>query len=102
MGFQLERHDGRLCAAGEMTIYSAQSMKEQLLTAAAGAAEDLLLDLSAVTELDTCGVQVLLLMQRLVGAEQRSLRLIEPSAEVREALGLCGLAGLHDHTRQEA
>ena len=93
MGFQLDRRDGRLCAVGEMTIYSAQSMKEQLLPPAAGNNGNLLLDVSGVTELDTCGVQVLLLMQRLANAEQCSMHLVEPSAAVREALALCGLGG---------
>lgn len=102
MGFQFEHRDGRLYAAGEMTIYCAQSMKEQLLPAVPGAGEDLSLDVSRVTELDTCGVQVLLMMQRLAAAEHRSLKLLEPSAAVREALGLCGLSGLHGDTQRGA
>ena len=102
MGFQFERRDELLCAVGEMTIYCAQSMKDQLLPPAVGIDRDLLLDVSGVTELDTCGVQVLLLMQRLAMAEQRTLQLVEPSPAVREALGLCGLGSLLGDTQYGA
>jgi anti-sigma B factor antagonist len=96
MGFEMKRSDGLLCAVGEMTIYSAQSMKEQLLSSAFETGGDWLLDASRVTELDTCGVQVLLMMQRLAIAEQRTFKLAEPSPAVREALGLSGLSSLHE------
>jgi len=117
--FQLHRRDGRLWAAGEMTIYSAASMKEQLLAgdillpkAACGPcgvgtekdvtfsglqtadAADLLLDLSRVSELDTCGVQALLMLRRMVAADGRQLTLINPSAAVCEVIALCGLSAL--------
>lgn len=98
MGFHIERRQSRLCAVGEMTIYSAHSMKEQLLSPVVEGEADVLLDMSQVTELDTCGVQVLLLVQRIAAAGQRSLQLVEPSPAVREALALCGLGSLQADT----
>jgi anti-anti-sigma regulatory factor len=54
-----------------MTIYQAQAQKEQLLAALA-ATEHLELDLSAVTEMDTAGLQLLLLLKREVGCSRAS------------------------------
>jgi anti-sigma B factor antagonist len=92
--FQLDLRDGRLRVAGDMTIYFAAVMKEQLLSGMQGSEAELLVDLSQTTELDTCGVQMLLMMQRMAAAEGRRLTLIEPSAAVRSVLALCGLEAL--------
>jgi len=91
MEFQLERRDGRLWASGDMTIYSAALMKQRMLAGMEGVDDDVLLDLSQVTELDTCGLQILLLAERLAANEGRRLKLVEPSAATREVLTLCGL-----------
>jgi anti-anti-sigma factor len=47
-----------------------------------------------VTELDTCGLQVLLMLRRAAAAQGRQLRLLAPSAVVRDVLTLCGLEAL--------
>ena len=91
MEFQLEQRDGRWCASGDMTIYSAAVMKQRVLASMESAGDDVLLDLSQVTELDTCGLQILLLAERQAASEGRRLKLIEPSAATREVLTLCGL-----------
>lgn len=94
MEFQLEHRDARLWASGDMTIYFATAMKEQLLAGMQACGPEVLLDLSQVVELDTSGLQMLLLAQRLAATEGRRFALVEPSAVVREVLGLCGLNDL--------
>jgi len=103
MDFQLELRpedrDGRLRASGDMNIYSANAMKQHLLAYMQGAgntgnAGDLLLDLSEVVEIDTCGLQILLLAERMATASGRTLRIVDPSAAASEVLALCGLSHL--------
>ncbi len=52
----------------------------------------LALDLSAVPECDTAGVQLLLAARRAAAAAGQALRLDAPSAAVAEALRRCGAA----------
>ena len=66
---------------GELTIYRAAELKETLLAAvAAHAALDV--DLTAVTELDTAGVQMLLVAKRSAAASGHAMRLMGHSAPV--------------------
>jgi anti-anti-sigma factor len=75
---------------GEMTIYRALELKDLLFPPPpAVAVTDL--ELSAVTEVDTAGVQLLLLAQRAARAAGRELRVTAPSAAVCEVLHLLGL-----------
>lgn len=102
MAFQLERQSGRACASGEMTIYCAAAMKQHLLGESLQADAQLSLDVSRVTEIDTCGIQVLLMLHRATAACGHSLVLLDPSPAVSEALALCGLDALHAVGRQAA
>lgn len=68
--------------------------KAAVLTSSAGSGEDLVLDLSRVTELDTAGLQVLLVALAEARAAGATARLVSPSAPVREVLDLAGLAHL--------
>jgi anti-sigma B factor antagonist len=80
--------------AGDLTIQAAAAAKDQLLAAARlGEPElgELQLDLSGVTELDTAGLQLLLLLRRELAAEGRTLVLARPSDAVSGALALGGL-----------
>jgi anti-anti-sigma factor len=76
---------------GELTIYRAQELKDQLFAALASARE-LELDLGAVTEIDTAGVQVLVALKRAAQAQGRTLRLRAHSTPVLDTLDLLGLA----------
>ncbi|WP_006786449.1 STAS domain-containing protein [Thiorhodospira sibirica] len=76
---------------GEMSIYYAQQIKEALLEAMAQPYATLELDLSDVTELDTAGVQLLLLAQREMNAAGRQLRMSQQSPAVAAVLGLLRL-----------
>lgn len=80
---------------GELTIYGAADLKPQLLTAiVAGAATAV--DLSEVTEIDTAGVQLLLLARREAASLGGELRLIAPSPAVCEAFSLLALTAHFD------
>jgi anti-anti-sigma factor len=75
---------------GELTIYRAAELKQTLLEllATPGALE---IDLSKVTELDSAGVQVMLLAQRTAAAKGASLRFVAHSPPVVQVLRLLGL-----------
>ena len=75
---------------GEMTIYRALELK-QLLLARLAESSALEVDLAAVTELDSAGVQLLLLAKREARARQRELRLVAHSPQVLEVFELLNL-----------
>ena len=74
---------------GEMTIYRAAELKETLLAALA-AAPALDLELRHVEEIDTSGVQLLLLARQEAARAGKSLRFVGHSAPVREAFAMLG------------
>ena len=78
---------------GEMTIYRALELKEQLFPHAA-VSPVAALDLSAVSEIDSAGVQLLLLAQRAARAAGHELRIVASSPAVLEVLQLMGLEQL--------
>ncbi len=80
-----------LHASGELDIYRAQAFREELLGALAGGRTSLVLDLSAVTALDSAGVQLLLAARVQATEAGGSLRLRAPSAVVSEVLACLGL-----------
>ena len=94
MPLAINQDAGRLYVQGEMTIYAAGVLKEQLFAAVRELAGAAVLDLSGVSEIDTAGLQTLLLAQRVAVACGTQLQLVEPSEAVREALELCGLRHL--------
>lgn len=77
---------------GEISIYRAAELKQTLLTAlevpGGGTLE---LDLSGVTELDTAGVQLLILSKRVAQQKQRTLRLSGHSPAVLDVFELLNL-----------
>ena len=82
------RHQLRL--TGELTIYTAAELMPQLLqTLAECTALDL--HLGQVSELDTAGLQQLLLARREASRQGKALRLVEPSAATREVLAFTRL-----------
>jgi anti-anti-sigma regulatory factor len=77
---------GDLVIEGDMTIYRALELKELLLGAlrAAGAAHaELCLDLGRVSEIDSAGVQLLMLVKHLAAGHGQVVRLTAISAAVR-------------------
>ena len=83
----------RLALRDDMTIYQAQAQKEQLLAALA-ATPDLELDLSGVGEMDTAGLQLLLLLKREVGEQGKQLTISGHSPRVQQVLDFCNLVGV--------
>lgn len=81
-----------LALDGEVTIYRAAELKPQLLQALALAGAGLEIDLSAVTELDTAGLQLLMLAKQEARALQRELRLVGHSPAVLEVFELLNVA----------
>ncbi|OZI31498.1 hypothetical protein CAL29_26755 [Bordetella genomosp. 10] len=81
---------------GELTIYTAQEVRQRLSQALApdAAPAPLCVDLGGVTELDTAGVQLLLAARALAHARQRELRLGGLAAPLREVVALLGLDGV--------
>ncbi|MFW5824530.1 MAG: STAS domain-containing protein [Marinobacter sp.] len=87
--FSFNSDTGCLQIRGELTIYQANAAVESLRHAVASGALTSL-DLSGVTELDTAGLQWLLLAQRLIGPDSRPVVLVNHSEPVREVLELAG------------
>jgi len=90
---------------GEMTIYRAAELKRTLLTPIVEAAV-VEFDLSRVTELDSAGVQLLMLAKRTAQSRHSQMRLVAPSPAVLDVLDLLNLASYFDDapviTRQAA
>jgi anti-anti-sigma factor len=78
----------------ELTIAFAAAWHEALVDAVGANAGELTLDLRGVTDFDSAGVQLLLATQRSLAAQGRALRLLDPSAAVRDGLQVFGLQSL--------
>lgn len=76
-----------------LNIYEAQSLKDELLDLPARATA-IELNLSQVIEIDTSGIQLLLLAQRESGKQGKTLRLAICSPAVQEIIELYNLADL--------
>lgn len=85
-----ETTPGTLALAGEMTIFDAAEIKTSLLQSLM-AATTLDIDLSAITELDTSGVQVMLMLQREARIQDKCLHWSGHSPCVARVLDLLNL-----------
>lgn len=95
-----QRRDHRL--AGELTVYTVGRHLPALLDFIGRARVATGLDLSQVTEIDTAGLQLLLVARSAAAARGQTLRLVEPSAPVCEALALCRLYDAFDRAPDPA
>lgn len=82
----------RLAIQEDMTIYQALEQKQQLMLALQ-ATDALDLDLAQVGEIDTAGLQLLLLAKREAGRLGKQLAIVAHSPVVRQTLDFCNLAG---------
>jgi anti-anti-sigma factor len=80
----------RIAIDGEMTIYRAADLKTTVLDALRKT-RVLEIDLSGITELDTAGLQVLMLAKQTAAADQRELRLLQHSPAVVEIFEMLDL-----------
>jgi anti-anti-sigma factor len=82
----------RLPVMEDMTIYNAGAQKQQILSALAQT-DFLELDLQAATEMDTAGLQLLLLLKREAVQQGKQLSVINHSPRVQQIIDACSLAG---------
>ncbi len=85
----------RIAIDGPMTIYEAVEHKRELLAALADA-DGLEIDLSNVDEMDTAGLQLLLLARREALKAGKPARLVARSAASQEVLDRYQLASYFD------
>ena len=90
MTTQIESVAEGIRITGEMTVYTASQIKQPMVDAVAAAPANVQLDLAGVSEFDTAGVQLLLLVHREALLSGRNLQLGTQSKIVREVLTLCG------------
>lgn len=86
------RAQQRIAMQGAMTIYEAAEQKQTLLGALERCA-DLEIDLSGVSEMDTAGIQLLLLAKREAAKLDKRVRLTAHSAASLDAIDLYDLGG---------
>lgn len=89
MGLRILAGEGAGAAAieGELSIYTVADLKAEFAALAAGELE---IDLSGVTDIDTAGLQWLLMAKRRAGG---GLRFVQHSAPVLALIELARLAG---------
>lgn len=83
--------NNRLSILEDLTIYNAMTQKQQLLDALS-ATSGLELDLSQVGEIDSAGLQLLILAKREAARQQKDLAIVAHSPAVRQTLDFCNLA----------
>lgn len=86
-----EQAAAALAIGGDMSIYRAAELKQQLL-GEIEARDVVQLDLSGVTEFDTAGLQLLVLAARTAQDAGKALHLAATSAAVDDVFDLLGLA----------
>jgi anti-anti-sigma factor len=91
----MEARDGtcRVRLGAEVTIYQAGELRAALAGVVADH-EDLEIDLGAVTEIDTAGVQLLLHLKREAAACGHACRYVQHSEAVIEVFDALNMAGL--------
>ncbi|TWC68269.1 STAS domain-containing protein [Herbaspirillum sp. SJZ099] len=91
-------HNGNLLLSlnGGLTIFQAAERKPELLHALAQASRTLSLDLSRVDEIDTAGIQLLLLLKREAARNGLQLEVAAYSPAVLAAFDLLQLHSLFD------
>jgi anti-anti-sigma factor len=90
MSADTPEHIARIAIDGEMTIYRAADLKVSVLEALRKT-KVLEVDLSGITELDTAGLQVLMLAKQTAIADGRELRLLQHSPAVVEIVEMLDL-----------
>lgn len=86
------QQNGCIVINGELSIYTALELKEQLL-AGLSTAEELELDVSGVGEVDAAGLQLLVMAKQQANASGKVLRITGHTPVIIELLDLSGLAG---------
>lgn len=85
-----------LAFSGEFTIYRAAEIQAELVAALAACEDGLAIDLTAATEIDSAGVQLLMAASNAARAAGRSVVLVAASEPVREVLALLEMTASFD------
>ncbi len=96
-GFEFEQRGGALVAAveGEIDSSNASDLRLALADRLPSASDALVLDLTAVTYLDSAGVHLLFDLGRKLAARRQSIRLVVPEGTpTRRVLELCAIEGV--------
>ena len=93
MSCEIDERDGVIRIRGEMTIYSAQSLGQQLLATVAAGTDQCRIDLSEVAEMDNSGIQILLMVRKVCAQRKRPLAFVSPSPAAAESLNLLRFEG---------
>ena len=88
-----KEHNNGLKIEGELTIYVAAELKEKI-GALLGSGAAIQIDLSQVGEIDSAGLQLLLLAQRECAEQEKSIVFRNPSAAVLDCWRLCNVSAL--------
>lgn len=75
------QHSRQIVITGELTIYTAKEWRDRLMNEMTGS-DDIQVDLTDVSEIDSAGLQLLLSMQRQAGIEGRHLQFGQCSSAV--------------------
>ena len=81
----------RLSLTEDLTIYHALEQKNILLTALS-TTDDLELDLLKVSEIDTAGLQLLILLKKEAQRTGKKVSIVAHSQAVRSVIDFCNLA----------
>lgn len=81
-----------LAVQGPLTIYTAAEWKQRL-AAALAETDALELDMSAATEIDGAGLQLLIMAKHEAARQGKDLRIAGHTPQLLEILDLCQLAG---------
>lgn len=87
---QLRNDECHIELSGDVTIYRAEALLQMLLPLLGSG--EVSIDLSQVTEIDSSGVQLLLIAKKQQQQKQQGLTLIGPSEPVRTVIDQLGLA----------
>ena len=82
----------RLAITGELTIYTAAELRQQLLDALA-TGQEVDVDLSQVSEIDSAGMQLMVAAKREAAGRNQLLHFTNHSQAVFDVLELCKLSG---------
>jgi anti-sigma B factor antagonist len=95
MSVDIVNEAGHCCIAvsGEMTIYTAAGLKDELIAALAECSE-IEMSLGEVSEIDAAGLQLLALAKREAAERNKSLQFVSHSQAVLDMLGLCNMEGV--------
>ena len=83
-----------LVITGELTIFTAATLKQTLLDAIAqGGPDEIDIDLSDVSEIDSAGLQLMVMTKREAAAAGKNVRFVRHSDAVLDLIDLCDLSG---------